>query len=207
VLISESRQFIFIHVQKTGGTSIRAALRPFSLDIPRSRYYSILRAFGLPRDYRKYKFPTHCSLSFAQKILPEEVFATYFKFAFVRNPWERLVSEYNAAIKKSRRRRHRRIRDFATFHDYVAYEARRGKLLQFEMLTDRNGKLGLDFIGRYENLAADFQQGCERIGVQSELPHLNVFPHEPYQSYYTPDTSAFVRRHWARDIEAFDYDF
>ncbi|MDX1804878.1 MAG: sulfotransferase family 2 domain-containing protein [Alcanivorax sp.] len=207
MLISEHKQFIFIHIEKTGGTSVRAVLREHAIPRPQSRWYSLLRQAGLPRDYRHYRFPTHCGLSLVQSRLPPEDYQRFFKFAFVRNPWDRLVSEYNAALHKHRRRRHRHIAGLETFADYVRYEARRGKLHQAPRVLDRAGNPGLDFVGRYENLAADFAIVCTRLGLANPLPVTNRFPHRPYQEYYDARTRDLVARHWQRDIELFGYQF
>lgn len=93
MLVSDDRGFVFIYVQKVAGTSITAALRPHANAMYRSKLYSFLRAFGLSHDYRRYRFRTHASLRDVQRKMPASLFDSYFKFAFVRNPCDRLVYE------------------------------------------------------------------------------------------------------------------
>jgi len=84
MLISDSKQFIFVHISKTAGTSIRAALEPYSVNAPRDKWHSFLRRFDLPKDYRQFKFSKHAYLSAADKKLPSDIYQSYFKFAVVK---------------------------------------------------------------------------------------------------------------------------
>ena len=207
MLISDQKKFIFVHIEKTAGTSITSALEPYSIKPPTSKWYSLLRAFNLPGDYHRYKYPMHGGLTQAQKKLPPDLYQRYFKFAFVRNPWDRLVSEYNAAIRKNRRRRHRRIVAMASFSEYVDYEIHRDKLAQYPKTLNQQGEMGLDFVGRFDNLYEDFSHVCEVLDIEITLQKLNAFSHPEYREYYDEETRERVRRHWAQDIEAFDYEF
>ncbi len=207
MLISDQQQFIFIHIEKNAGTSITSALQPYSIVQPVSKWSSILRMFDLPRDYTRYKYPRHAGLCEAQKIMPGEKFEQYFKFAFVRNPWDRLVSEYNAAIKKNRRRRHKKIKAMSDFNEYVDYEVRRNKLAQLPKILNQQGEMGLDYIGRFEKLNEDFSYVCQTVGIDVTLIQKNAFKHQDYRQYYNDETQAKVRQHWAEDIEVFGYEF
>ena len=207
MLISDDKQFIFIHVPKCGGTSMEAALAPYALGLPRSKWYSLLRAFGLPRDYRRFKFGKHAPLRQVERKLPPAAYASYFKFAFVRNPWDRLVSEYNRTLNEGDRRRHRRVRRMRGFMEYLHWQAPRPGSHQYQQLLNASGSVGVDFVGRFETLAADFDHVRERIAVDCELPHLKGFHHPHYREYYDAEAREFVRRHWMQDIEAFGYEF
>ncbi len=207
MLISDEKAFVFVHIEKTAGTSITSALLPHSLGQPSGKWASLRRAFGLPRDYHGYKFPMHGGLIEAEKKLPPVLYKRYYKFAFVRNPWDRLVSEYNAAIKKNRRRRHQKIKAMANFSEYVDYEIRRDKLQQHPLILNSSGEIGLDYTGRFENLVDDFNHVCETLDLEVRLEKLNAFQHVDYQQYYDQATQDKVRHHWARDIELLGYDF
>jgi len=74
-------------------------------------------------------------------------------------------------------------------------------------LTDGDGKPIVDFVGRYENLEADFQDVCRRIGIREAIPRKNTTRHEPYREYYNDHTRAIIERVYRDDLERFDYSF
>ncbi len=207
MLISDDKQFIFIHVEKTAGTSIHKALASYCVDHPSSLRNSVLRTWGAPKHYHLYKFPTHCSAAEAQRRIPSEQFNRYFKFAFVRNPWDRLVSDYNAAIKKDRRTRHKKIKAMSGFAEYVDYEIRRNKLQQHRMLYDKDERLLVDKVGRFENVTSDYTDICAHLDITAPLKQFNAYAHKEYQTYYTDELRDKVAAHWAKDIALFKYTF
>ena len=207
MLISDSHQFVFVHVAKTGGDSIKLALWPLSIGPNLSHRSSILRYAGLPRDYRRFRFRVHDTVQRLERQVPAEIYQRYFKFAFVRNPWDRLVSAYSDRLNRPRRRPGRLFQTTNTFDEYVHFEARRGKLFQHKQLAGADGQITLDFIGRFETLQEDFATVCTRLGIGIALPHVNRTHHRPYHQYYDVALRDFVARHWQRDIEAFGYEY
>ncbi len=207
MVISDSKKFIFVHIEKTAGTSVGQVILPYALRRNSSKFHSALRLFDLPRSYRSYKFRVHAPLVDIIRKMPRETFEHYYKFAFVRNPWDRLVSEYNAAVKKDNRRRHHKIKQFGTFSEFVDYEIARGKFFQYPMLCGERGVLHMDFIGRFENLQDDVAAVCQRLGLENTLGHFNRFDHAQYREFYDRKTRDTVARHWRREIEAFEYEF
>lgn len=206
MLISDNRKFIFVHVPKTAGTSVKTALKPFSLPRP-PRWFSLLRRFGLPRDYRRYRFPIHTSLAAIEWVVPADIHRGYFKFAFVRNPWDRLVSSYHNIRERPGHPQHRRVQRLPDFNAYVRYEAARGKLHQYRMLVDASGRIGVDFLGRFENLTADFAHVCARLGIEAPLAHANRSNRTAYRAYYDQSLRELVREQWQEDVENFEYEF
>ena len=207
MIISDTKQFIFVHVEKTGGTSMVHALEEHRIPRVISQASSILRLVGLPKCYHRYKYGRHAPLKDAELRMPETAFKSYFKFAFVRNPYDRLVSEYNAAIKKATRARHRRIAGFKTFEDFVRYEIKRGKFHQLPMLKLMGGQVGLDFVGRFENLEADFAHVSGQLDISVTLEKRNAYSHKKYQTYYSSSVRTLVETHWAEELEYFNYSF
>jgi hypothetical protein len=207
MLLSHSHCFIFIHVFKTGVISIRAALEPY-LQLPsRSRWRRIPQRLRLP-GFRPLPGPdSHLRAVEARALLPAWAFGGYFKFAFVRNPWDWHVSFYHYVLEHPEHHRHAlvsRMRDFEAYLTWRVYNARE---LQKHYVADQEGGLLVDFVGRFENLRADFAAVCSRIGVAVSLPHLNRSRHRDYRSYYTASTADLVQRFWGEEIDFFGYRF
>lgn len=207
---SQQPPFLFVHIDKAAGSSIALALQPMKTRQPASRWRRRLVWLGaLNRlgSYRSLQFPAHAYASAAQRCLPPDVYAGLFKFAFVRNPWDRLVSRYAYLLKNEKHPRHSFVKKMGGFDDYVAWEVRRGKFFQHTYVTDSSGKLIVDFIGHYERLSEDFATVCERLGMNVELPRANASSHRDYRTYYSDATRELVKNYFQRDIEMFGYDF
>jgi hypothetical protein len=153
-----------------------------------------------------------------------------YTFGFVRNPWERLVSVYfflftdaaqraigvlaqQGAIDFDTAWRHERMwEERPPFSDWITGGFEHFHLMaknQLDYLVDDQGKVAVSFIGRYENLDADFAKVCRDIGIP-ERPlahHRNRTEHRPYPDYYTPAAVARVAEVYARDIDFFRYEF
>ncbi|MFM8735408.1 MAG: sulfotransferase family 2 domain-containing protein [Pirellulales bacterium] len=216
MLISHRHRFAFIHVAKTGGSSVFGALWHHADHVDHYWANRWLARIGIHVNhyapYRLRKFRVHTPAETLRSNLPPDVYDGLFTFAFVRNPWDRLVSYYHflrdaddhATHVSHRRGRTARLPDFEA---YVRYEVRRRKISQLRMVADRRGRLLVDFLGRFESLAADFGHACRRIGIDARLPTTNASRRRDYRDYYTADLAALVRDHFAEDIERFGYEF
>ena len=79
---------------------------------------------------------------------------------------------------------------------------------QHAMVTDANGQLELDMVGRNETMQASYDAICARIGIpRSELGRVNATSHRPWQEYYDRDLVGWVSDLYRRDLELFDYAF
>ncbi len=207
MLISITHGFLFVHVQKTAGTSLTRLLDPYALHPSGSRVNKLGSDLMLVRDWRRHHFRIHAPLKRAQRLIPAEDYAGLFKFAFVRNPWDRLVSWYAYLLKDTSHRHHRRVAACA-FEEFARAELKRPDRSQWWMIEDREGRPGLDYVGRFETLAEDFAEVCRRLQLPaSVLPRENVSTRKPYQDYYSRELAALVRARWAPEIEAFNYRF
>ena len=218
MLISyEEPKFIFIHIQKTGGVSISNLLRQY---IPTTTPGRGLRHISARRALKQVENPDD-----------------YFKFAFVRNPWDRLVSWYTMIdearkgvadgtaepmtrrlIKKNNLFKYV-LRCGPTFDEFVKNCTEKQWMgngyysftfNQLRYLTDKNGEVLVNYIGRFENLAQDISHVFDKLGLEAsqlELPHENRSAHSHYSEMYTPETREIVRKRFRRDIEFFGYEF
>ena len=216
MLLSRRHQFLFVHIAKTGGTSVRSVLQRYRWRDP---YYlpqwiasKMSRATGHSLGI---KLPRHCKAITAQEMLPREVFEGLFEFAFVRNPWDLQVSSYHH-IKRERPQLLQGDESFADFlHRKLdpelpwQYHISTSITPQLHYLVDLNGEQIVDYVGRYESLQTDFDKCCERIGLPKQsLPHRRrATERSDYRDYYDDRTNALVAQHFAADIEAFGYTF
>jgi hypothetical protein len=198
-MISHDLRCIFVHIQKTGGSSVRQALKMAQHDLNKHRFALELRAgYG------------------------EEYWRSYFKFAFVRNPWDRLVSwwcmiEQNALAKRPMNGFQRFILSRAnTFDQFLSncdeeyHDGDGSKWIfrnQLDYISDANG-VTVDFVGRFERLESDFATISSRLGLSGlQIPHVNRSTRKHYSKYYSEAASRLVAARFARDIQAFSYSF
>jgi hypothetical protein len=208
MLISDSHEFVFLRMRKAANTSMKAILDPLALHRPTGKLAHLKSRALLEWDYRKYHFNAHDDIQTVRKRMPVEIFDRYFKFAFVRNPWDRLVSEYEFLLRKPTHGRHARVKKLGGFKQFIQMQIPRRNAYQINMLCDRQGTLLMDFVGKVENLQSDWRTVCERIGIEHQsLPHINVTQHRHFQDYYDDESRQLVAQHWSREIALFDYSF
>jgi len=211
MLVSYEAGFLFIHVDRAAGTSIQLALQPYAARRRGSRLRRRLMWLGgvnrLSRLHRALEFPEHVTARAVKKCLPPELHAHLFKFAFVRNPWDRLVSRHAHLLQSQDHPRHRLVKKLGSFENYLAWEIARQKMHQHAYLYGARGECLVDFIGYYERLDEDFAKVCERLKIGADLPRVNTSVHRDYRQCYTPATRDLVARHFRRDIELFGYEF
>ena len=211
MLISHRHRFAFIHVPKTAGSSVAFALWPYADHVDDYWANRWLDRIGIHVNhyapYRRKKFRTHTPAAILERQLPADVFADLFKFAFVRNPWDLLVSSYHYLLKHHEHHRGRLASRLPSFADYAAYEIRRGKMSQSAMLTGRDGRLLVDFVGRFESLRSDFAFACGVLDLEATLPRANATLHCDYRSFYDDRLAEDVGRFFAADAERFGYGF
>ena len=207
MLLSLEKNFLFVHVSKTAGTSVEYMLKTFATQ-PDRRKLNVYRCkLGLQRDVNHLILKQHDTLLTAKKRMPATVFAQVYKFAFVRNPWDWMVSLYCYLQRKHDHRHQARVAKMC-FEEYIEFEIARNKRSQAEFLVDTSGQLLTDYVGRFESLAHDFNHICQHLRLtELHLAHRNKTQHRPYTSYYSPRTQRLVAQHWAQDIELFQYQY
>jgi len=187
---------------------MREMLNPYCLPRPQGKLAHFKSRARLEMKYQKYVFRAHDKLVTVKRLMPADKFECYFKFAFVRNPWERLVSEYEFLLNRPHHGRHQRVKNMAGFDEFIQMQIPRTDAHQLNMLCDRKDQPIADFIGKMENLKQDWETVCERINIPYQaLPLKKVIERRPYQSYYNPDTIKLVADNWAREIDYFDYSY
>jgi len=207
MLVSDSKKFIFIHIPRTAGFSVRQSLQPWvdhqNLDFSQARW---------EQDY------PHYTTREVRQIVGEERFEEYFKFAFVRNPWDRVLSRY-LYLRKFNDRPNQPLNPRGYYapgtlsflgwlkgsepHGVHPLDLRPQK----EWLIDDSGHTVVDCIGRFETLAADFESICQHIDLSLVLPHVNRSDHGHYREYYDQEGRDFVARIFGDYIKTWAYKF
>lgn len=210
MIAATPRPFIFIHIPKCAGTSLEAVLIPLATQQPRIEDLSEEERdrFWLPGKGEK----QHLKLRDFSRQYP---LREYFKFAIVRNPWDRTISQIEFLLKgRYSREMFTGANSKENIEIYCHSTERPGNqdlsACQLDYLLDDSGRVGVDYIGRFENLAADFRQICTHLGLAPPpvLPHFkNAQRPFHYSEFYDDESVEWVRRRFARDIDYFGYTF
>lgn len=183
---------IFIHVPKVAGTSIAQTL------------------FGQGSRHVPY---------YEYKVANGWKFRRYFKFAFVRNPWDRLVSAFFFLRKGGLSEPDRlwSMNNLAAFDDFESFvmgwlsresvQAWVHFKPQHYWICDREQTVMVDFVGRYESIGSDFKLVADRLGCSRSLPLVNQSNHRHYSAYYSPEMRRKVAAVYREDVETFKYSF
>ena len=145
------------------------------------------------------------------------VMESYYKFAFVRNPWSRFVSLYE--LQLNRDRASVRLSSDVSITEYLAKQLdkrTRGATdvcnkSQLEFLTTNGtvkGKLGVDHVFRFEEIVDDWSTVCGKLGISDNLLHTNPSNYtKPYQEYYNNKSKDILYRLFRHDINYWEYEF
>ena len=190
----DQHKALFIHIPKSAGRSIVRGL------------FDVKSVEHAPADW--------------YQLLDPEKFDQYFKFTFVRNPWDRAVSAYTyllqggSAASDEDQEWSRFVASFESFDDFAkqwitAENVQRYALFtpQCAFLKDKFGRISMDFIGRFENLEQDFATVAQRLGTQTNLPHINSSRSRDFRDYYSEASVQAVAKAYAEDIETLEYQF
>jgi chondroitin 4-sulfotransferase 11 len=202
-IVSKKYKFIFIHIPKTGGSSIaepeyRASQGALVAHLGSEDHVQAghIRAVGLKNSL-------------------QDNWDDYFKFAFVRNPWDRIVSLYHYFLQDSEKQcsalgkeiaKLGGFREFCLQIDNLELDAHFDP--QISYLINYEGKFLLDYLGRYESLDKDFDFVCKKIGLPTvKLPHLRKSNHDTYHNHYDDEIAKIIATKYKSDIDAFKYSF
>jgi hypothetical protein len=150
-------------------------------------------------------------------VITSEIWKSYFKFAFVRNPWERLVSWHAMCLQRPGNDFQRHIFEkYPNFDDFIE-NATEGiaKILTFNQLDyicDEEGNIIVDFVGRMERFNECCSELFKMLNTNSLVPHINIphinkSDHDYYRSYYNDHTIRIVAERFRKDIDYFGYRF
>ena len=209
MVISHAKKFLFIHNYKVAGTSVRDALAPYSNDNffrskPTDQLKLVLQIY--PWIFSN-DFSAHIRAKEAKAKISPKIFDSYFKFGFVRNPWDWQVSLYKFMLKNPKHQQHEFISKLKNFREYIDWRVHNEVRLQKDFFYDELGNCLMDFVGKLENINEDFATICQRLHLSTTLPTLNTSrPDKNFQKYYDADTIQMVKEAYQEDITTFGYE-
>jgi hypothetical protein len=211
-MISIPKRFLFIHVPKTGGNSIFQVLREYSDEriITPGPVQDGIERFGTVND----AYPTivkHSSLGEHQSALPPDVFRSLYKFAILRNPWERMISWFFSPHRQLPQKNRRLWQGAGDWNrdKFLGFLSRRQGTRHYTCLPDSPTlSHDLDFLMRFEHLDEHFAEVCRRLEIPARpLPKYNRSTREHYSHYYDDELEALVGDMFREEIEFAGYRF
>lgn len=206
MIISPNHKYVFVAVPKTGTHAVRQALRPHMSP-------GDMEQVGL---FVKRQFPIadlaklghgHISLEQLRKFMDPAKFAEYFKFAFVRNPFDRFISycsfitREGNAFKTDPQKVMRRILAEPPSEHVLFWP-------QSTFVVDGSGNLLTDYVGRVETMQQSFEFIASKIGIPAvQLEKVNATERSAYRDYYDQELIDGVAKLYADDLRLFGYDF
>ena len=190
-MINHDKKIIFVHIPKTGGASIESLFCASPL-------------YGKEKHLMSHEYDP-------------KYLKSYFKFAFARNPWDRILSYYFFRLKKN----YEMFGHGDSFSNWIKFLGNcrdndyKNNFFQFYLSIQnqsefifRNDYLMVDYVGKFENLQQDFNAICDKAKMsRRRLPHKNKSHHKHYTEYYDDETRQIVAKKYAKDIEYFGYEF
>ena len=218
--INYAHKVIFIHIPKCAGSTVEDILKTDIIET----YYSIHKAkntgiivernkFNNIFDYNNCvcKTPQHFTYRELKRSLPKSIFANYYKFTIVRNPYSRIVSDYHFVINYYKDLQNYTFEQFLeklTLPQFERINYFDGHLEpQYTYLIDDDNSIKDMQIFNYENLNECFIYLKNLTGV-AEIPHLRKTTYsKPYQEYFTSFTQEKVYNFYKEDFLRFNYKF
>ena len=191
--INDQYNAIFIHIPKNAGISIETAL--FNQKVG----HKFLIAFKAHDQYK---------------------FSNYFKFSFVRNPYDRLLSAFFFMKKGGRNKTdqmwsQKNLSEIQTFQDFVLNlksDSFAKKIMrwqhfrpQLDYITDEKNNIALDYMGRVETIESDIKKIQSKLNLESiSLGHLNK-SQKVSKDYYNENLKDIVKKRYQKDFEQLGY--
>jgi hypothetical protein len=203
------KPFIFVHIPKCAGTSIESALIPIMSNHKSFKDFS-------EEERSQFWLPGNKGLQHRKLRRYEQTFMLdeYFIFGFVRNPWDRAISQ----IRYLRSVTGKSFFHGDDFKEHVRIYCNTKKNVwghdlgacQLDYFKDLSGEVRVDFVGRFESLSNDFRMVCRMLGIVNvpNLPHIfNSKQSRHYAAYYDDESAGWIRNRFAKDVKYFGYKF
>ncbi|MFC7394394.1 sulfotransferase family 2 domain-containing protein [Scopulibacillus cellulosilyticus] len=213
MIISHKYKFIFLKSKKTAGTSIEISLSRYcgknDIITPIAPEDEEIRArMGIkPQNFmdddnKEPKFFNHYKAKKVAKLVGEDIWNSYYKFSFDRNPWDKVISHYYFRAGKSKKN--------ISFSEFLKRRKFKGAY-NFPIYTI-NDRVAVDFLGKYETLEEDLKKVCKEIGIPFDgwLPNAKGNfrkDRQHYRRHYNTAQKELVRKYFKKEIDLLGYEF
>jgi hypothetical protein len=203
MVINEAKKFIFVHVPKNAGTSLTQAL-------------------GGQTNKDVWKHMEACQIKhWCNENYMD--FGEYYKFAIVRNPWDRMVSFYHYTCQQEgiSKRLQQTYIDMG-FEEWLTtdhFYTKEGKIApkdyvipyqrrcQSNWLLDNNHRSIVNDVFKFEELDKAIPLLERKLQMKLNVPHVNKSDHRQYREYYSESSKRFIERFFEQDIIRFNYEY
>ena len=193
---------IFIHIPKTGGKSILTS------------FYGV----GVHDGFG------HAPMEFYQSVFSKNYCRSAFKFAFVRNPWDRLYSAYKFALKGGfgfetdiwlKEQIDTQCKaDFRIFVKEWLPKQNIDEIIilkpQYKFVSDQSGQLLLDHACYFERFSEECDFVSKQLNITNRVSHLNSAAHPSGLGYLDAFDSEMIDityNLYRKDADVFGYEF
>lgn len=211
MIVNHKYKFIFLKTRKTAGTSIEIALSEFCSDediltpLSKSDEQLRYRLTGKKPQNFFHGLRNHSVARKVRKEIGEDIWNSYFKFCFERNPFDKAVSLY--FFKKDRKKKYKSL----SMYDFFVLMNKSGRVTNFPIYSI-GGTVAVDFVGRFENLHNDLNYVAEKL----EFPKKPTLPvtkarfrkdKRHYSEILDEQSVEYIRNVCRKEIMRFGYEF
>ena len=211
-MIIHELKTVFIHIPKTAGVSIVHSLISNVLE-----YETTGNIKDLPTNIKqRFSVSGQQKHKRAKEYFPADIthqmWNDYYKFTFVRNPWDRAVSEFHWRHNQPNNKPSKDFKKFLSHCEERITGKKKGiywthAQTQKSYITDAEGNIILNDVFKFEDMTNSIKIISDKLNIPIELKQHNTSNHKYYKEYYNNETEAIVRRLYKDDIELFDYEF
>lgn len=214
MILSTGRQYLFIHIPKTGGTALALALEGRAMaddlmlgDTPKARK----RRRKLKDSYARGRLWKHATCADLEGLIPDPQMAELFRFTMVRNPWDRVVSYYHWLRVQTFSNPSVSLAQTLGFGDFLRHPLIQRSLRENpapHYMTGSDGVERCDLYIRLEHFQTDAQPLFDHLGFDLVLPHVNESARDrDWRGYFDDETAQIVRDVSSVEIARFEYSF
>lgn len=214
MILSTGRNYVFVHIPKTGGTSLALALEARAMkddimlgDTPKASR----RRNRIKPDMARGRLWKHSTLADIDGLVPDAVLDGLFAFTLVRNPWDRAVSYYHWLRGQGFDHPAVKLAQSVDFNAFALHPQTRDTFQQSpaaSYMRRANGTQQCNAYIRIEQFAADAAPLVAHLGFDLTLPVVNTSDRAAdYRGFYTDAAADSIAQSCAQDIVQFGYTF